>query len=271
MTSPPTAEVLTPGDLAVRLSVSDRTVRRLAEAYSKVYGQLPRDARQHRQFPLEAVLRLEQAAVLMQTAPGSSNIEILTALRDGLTPVRQLHRSAVPATPDALAPIMDELRALRAELAELRALVVTMQPEQAGRPGAPLPTPPTLSAVNPASAEPQPELTDQLAVTAPVTVVAPVPVQAVIQAPVPPQTELLKPRRIELRANHLGLLERVRAGGQLICRGQQVIELNADGGRRNLIDPRTINSLVNRNHLLERKGDNLYLTPTAMVLLNTRR
>ena len=107
---------LTPGALAVRLSVSDRTVRRLADAYSEVYGELPRD---QRQLPLEAVLRLEEAAVMMQSAPGSSTIEILTALRDGLTPTRQSHRPAgpVPATPDALDSVMAELRALRAELA----------------------------------------------------------------------------------------------------------------------------------------------------------
>ena len=36
MTSPPAVEILTPSDLAVRLSVSDRTVRRLARAYSEV-------------------------------------------------------------------------------------------------------------------------------------------------------------------------------------------------------------------------------------------
>ena len=133
MTSPSTSVpvALTPGDLAVRLSVSDRTVRRLAEAYSEVYGSLPRDRRQHQQFPLEAVLRLEQAAVLKQTTPGSSKLETLTALRDGLTPARQSHRPAgpVPATPDALGPI----------LAELRALVVTMQPVQVD---GPLPTSP---------------------------------------------------------------------------------------------------------------------------------
>ena len=46
----------------------------------------------------------------MQSAPGSSTTEIPTVLRN------------------ALGPVMDELHTLRAELAELPALVITLQP-----------------------------------------------------------------------------------------------------------------------------------------------
>ena len=133
----------------------------------------------HRRFPLEAVLRLEQAAVLMQTAPGSSNIEILTALRDGLISARQSHRPAgpVPATPDALGPVLAELRVLRAELAELRALVITMQPVQVGEP---LPTSPLPEQSPELHGRPQPS-TSTVAVLA-----EPVPDQLEIQSLQPP-------------------------------------------------------------------------------------
>ena len=256
MTSPPAAETLTPGDLAVRLSVSDRTVRRLAEAYSEVYGELPRDRRQHRQFSLEAVLRLEEAAVLMQSAPGSSTIEILMALRDGLAPARQSHRPAAtgPVTPDTLGPVMAELRALRAELAELRALVVTLQPVQAREP---LPTSP------PPEQSPEPHDQPQASTSTAVGLAEPVfdqPEAPVSVAPAP---------RPELRANQAELLERLRAGGQLVHRGQQLTELNVNGSRRGTVDDRTVMSLVNSRWLLE-QDRNLHLTPAAVALLDTR-
>ena len=169
---------LTPGALAVRLSVSDRTVRRLADAYSEVYGELPRDQRQHRQFPLEAVLRLEAAAVLMHSAPGSSTIEILTALRDGLTPARLSHRPDVtgPAVPDALGPVMAELRALRVELTELRALVVTMQPVQPIQDSVPRQTSP------PPEQSPEPHDQPQASTSTAVVLAEPVPDQPEAQS-----------------------------------------------------------------------------------------
>ena len=48
-----------PGALAVCKAVSDRTVRRMAEAYEEVYGRLSRNQRGHRLFRAEAVARLE--------------------------------------------------------------------------------------------------------------------------------------------------------------------------------------------------------------------
>jgi len=198
----------------------------------------------HRRFPLEAVLRLEQAAVLMQTAPGSSNIEILTALRDGLISARQSHRPAgpVPATPDALGPI----------LAELRALVVTMQPVQVD---GPLPTSPLPEQSPGLHGRPQPR-TSTAAVLA-----EPVPNQPA--TPVPPTP------RPELRGNQAELLERLHAGGQLVHRGQQLAELNVNGSKRGTVDDRTVRSLVNSRWLLE-QDRNLHLTPAAVALLDTR-
>lgn len=198
----------------------------------------------HQRFPLEAVLRLEQAAVLMQTAPGSSNIEILTALRDGLISARQSHRPAgpVPATPDALGPI----------LAELRALVVTMQPMQVD---GPLPTSPLPEQSPELYGQPQPRTSTA----------------AVLAEPVPDQPETPAPPtpRPELRANQAELLERLRAGGQLVHRGQQLTELNVNSSRRGTVDHRTVRSLVNSRWLLEQDGA-MHLTPAAVALLDTR-
>ena len=198
----------------------------------------------HQRFPLEAVLRLEQAAVLMQTAPGSSNIEILTALRDGLISARQSHRPAgpVPATPDALGPI----------LAELRALVVTMQPMQVD---GPLPTSPLPEQSPELYGRPQPS-TSTAAVLA-----EPVPNQPATPAPPTP--------RPELRGNQAELLERLHAGDQLVHRGQQLTELNVNSSRRGTVDHRTVRSLVNSKWLLERDGA-MHLTPAAVALLDTR-
>ena len=242
MTSPPEPAALTPGALAVRLSVTDRTVRRLAEAYSEVYGELPRDQRQHRRFPLEAVLRLEQAAEMMRAAPGSSTVEILTALRDGLTPTRQRHQPAVLATPDVLGPVMEELRVLRAELDELHALVVTLQPSQ--------------------PSEPPLEPTDQHQLSTAGVAAEPM--------PGPPEVLVSPVNEPELRANQAGLLERIRAGGRLVHRGQQVMELNANGGKRRAVHPHTVQSLVTVKGLLVRNGDDLKLTPAAVKLLGAK-
>ena len=180
----------------------------------------------------------------MQTAPGSSNIEILTALRDGLISARQWVRLAgpVPATPDALGPV----------LAELRALVVTMQPVQVGEP---LPTSPLPEQSPELHGQPQPS-TRTVAVLA-----EPVPDQP--ETPVPPTP------RPELRANQAELLERLRAGGQLVHRGQQLAELNVDGSRRGTVDDRTVKSLINSKWLLEQDGA-MHLTPAAVALLDTR-
>lgn len=120
MTAPDT---LTPGALASRLAVSDRTVRRMAKHYEQVFGKLPRgERREHRHFPPDAVARLEQAAHYMRDTPGASTLEVLQALKAG-RPLPQRERTP---SPDALAPLLAELRALRSELAELRALVLTL-------------------------------------------------------------------------------------------------------------------------------------------------
>ena len=251
---------LTPGALAVRLSVSDRTVRRLADAYSKVYGQLPRNRRQHRQFPPEAVLLLDQAAELMRDAPGSSTVEILTALRDGLTSAHHARRPAIlttSATPDALGSVMDELRALRTELADLRALVITLQPSRI------LPTSQLLVQA------PEPSDQDQPSTAAVLAEPMPDQLEAPTEVNVDPPALVLS-REPELQANHAGLLERLNGGGRLVHRGQQQFEeLNADNTQRGPVDRRTVKSLVNSKRLKEIDGA-MRLTPAAVAQLDAR-
>ena len=116
-------DLLSPGDLTARMSVTERTVRRMAEAYEVVYGPLPRDPRRgFRLYPLEAVERLEQGARTLRATPGASMADVLTSQRDGLP----MHHAAHPAPADALTPILDELRALRSDVADLRALVAAL-------------------------------------------------------------------------------------------------------------------------------------------------
>lgn len=116
-------DTLTPTALAARLSVADRTVRRMGTAYESVYGLLPRDSKGHRRYPAEAVKRLELAARDLRSAPGSSMRDILAAQRDGLPMPR--HPTSPPPV-DVLEPVLAELRALRGEVAELRELVLSL-------------------------------------------------------------------------------------------------------------------------------------------------
>ena len=149
----------------------------------------------------------------------------------------------VPARADALGPV----------LAELPALDVAMQPVQVDEP---LPTSPLPEQSPELHGRPQPR-TSTVAVLA-----EPVPDQP--ETPVPPTP------RPELRANQLcELLERLRAGGQPVHRGQQLTELNVNGSRRGTVDDRTVRSLVNSRWLLERDGA-MHLTPAAVALLDTR-
>lgn len=122
-----TTDLTTPGDLTAQLGVSDRTVRRLAEAYRDVYGALPINNRRHRMFPAVAVERITAAHKIMRDVPGMSAVDAFTAHRDGVTIPRREDRTS---TADTLAPVLSELRALRAEVAALRSLLVALAPEQ---------------------------------------------------------------------------------------------------------------------------------------------
>lgn len=184
-------DTLTPGALAARLGVSDRTVRRMGETWERVHGEgaLPRDRRGHRLFPADVADRLEVAARTLRDSPGVSLEETLTAQRDGVPLPR--HPDRTPSA-DALAPLLDELRAVRGELADLRALLLAFLGAE-GHDAA-------LSDLPPPS-----EPGDERAA---------------------PQ----RPRK--LQPNHAALLERLQAGARLLNRGGRMLEVAADNELR---------------------------------------
>ena len=159
---------------------------------------------------------------------------------------------------------MDELRALalRAELADLRALVVTMQPSEL------LPTGQLLVQAPDLSSAPGLVSQDQLSAAPAPTEPIPDQFEVVAEVDVDPLLLVLV-REPELHANHAELLERLRGGGRLVHRGQQFEELNANGTQRGRVDRRTVKSLVNSKRLQE-IGGTMHLTPAAVAQLGTR-
>ena len=116
-------DFLTPGELIARMAANDRTIRRMAEAYETVYGPLPRDPRRNfRMFTPEAADRLEEGARTLRANPGASMVHVLTSQRDGLP----MHQTAHQVPADGLTPILNELRSLRSDVADLRALVAAL-------------------------------------------------------------------------------------------------------------------------------------------------
>jgi DNA-binding transcriptional MerR regulator len=117
-------EPLTPGEVAQQLKVSAPTVRRMGTAYEEVFGALPRDARGHRIWSLDAVRRVQAA----HTAVGSGKVTSLeAALRMVQDGAELPARTVLPVESDVLSELLAEVRSLRAlaeaqgrELAALR-------------------------------------------------------------------------------------------------------------------------------------------------------
>lgn len=104
----------------VKLGIQERRLRRFATAYEAVYGPLPRDSREHREFTPEAVERIAAALPVLIERPALGMEEVLRRQAGGMASV-----SAPRAAPAAeLLEVLSELRAdvtaLRLELAELR-------------------------------------------------------------------------------------------------------------------------------------------------------
>jgi len=118
---------MTPGEVADHLRVSAPTVRRMAKHYEDVFGLLPRDERDRRLWPLEAVRRVQAAHQALGSGRVVSLERALELVRDGEElPVRV----TLPVERDVLAELLEEVRALRAlteaqgrELAHLREVV----------------------------------------------------------------------------------------------------------------------------------------------------
>ncbi len=126
---------MSPGSAARRLGVSPSGLRRLAGAYSEVYGELQKDASgTSRIWSGEAVARLEAARALMAAGQARSIKDALLAVEGGATPSadaalalgqdgRVVEALGVVAT--RLEALQDSNRELRAEVAALRSEVAT--------------------------------------------------------------------------------------------------------------------------------------------------
>jgi DNA-binding transcriptional MerR regulator len=119
-----------PGEAARRLGVSPSGLRRVASAYEEVHGPLNRrGGTGARLFTVEALERLAQARALVENGRYKSTVEALTGLEKGLEPETPIemtgHRPAAleAGTGEALAVLIAELRAVRDEVARLRAVV----------------------------------------------------------------------------------------------------------------------------------------------------
>lgn len=218
---------LTPAELTALLQVSDRTVRRLAEAYEGVYSRLPTSKRKTRLFPPVAVERITDAYATLRAAPGMSATEVFTHQRDGL-PVRTRER----VTPDVLAPVMDELRRLRSEVAALRELLTSQGAVSHDNP------PPVLTLdAGPDQSTPAP---DGPAGDA--------------DRPDMPTTALSQ--------HHARLVQRLEAGATLEQRGP--VTLLVENGNTDRVDGRTVKALVKRG-LIEATPDGYRLTTDRML------
>lgn len=219
---------LTPAELTALLQVSDRTVRRLAEAYEGVYSRLPTSKRKTRLFPPVAVERITDAYATLRAAPGMSATEVFTHQRDGL-PVRTRER----VTPDVLAPVMDELRRLRSEIAFLHELLINGQ----GAVSHDNPPPVLTLDAGPDQSTPAP---DGPAGDA--------------DRPDMPTTPLSR--------HHARLVQRLEAGATLEQRG--LTTLLVDDGNTSSVDGRTVKALVKRG-LIEATPDGYRLTTDRML------
>ena len=120
-------DFLTPAQIAAELKVSTATVRRMAAAYETVFESLPKDGRGHREWPVEALRRVQVAHQALSTGRVGSMEAALQLVRDG---AELPQRVTLPVEVDALAELLAEVRAMRAlteaqgrELAELRQMV----------------------------------------------------------------------------------------------------------------------------------------------------
>jgi DNA-binding transcriptional MerR regulator len=122
-------ELYEAGAAAERLGVSPSGLRRYASLYEQVHGELPRKVNtKNRLYPGEALERLAAAKQLVEAERYKSILEALEALEQGVQP-------DLPATEvqvvgglqgDTALALLDELRAVRLELVEMRAEMQTL-------------------------------------------------------------------------------------------------------------------------------------------------
>lgn len=79
----PLETILTAREVAERLGLSTSQVRRHAQAYERVYGELGKDSRGHRYYTLKVVEQLEAAHLAVVEGRAVSVESVLIAERDG--------------------------------------------------------------------------------------------------------------------------------------------------------------------------------------------
>lgn len=116
-------ELLEAGAAAERLGVSPSGLRRYASLYEQLHGELPRKVNtENRLYPDEALERLATARRLVEVKRCKSILEALEALEQGVKPDLPAAEVQVVGgmTGDAALALLEELRAVRAELGALR-------------------------------------------------------------------------------------------------------------------------------------------------------
>jgi hypothetical protein len=141
---------LSPGDAAHRLGLSPSGLRRLAGVWAQLYGDLPKGSSGNtRLWPQEAVVRLQQARLLVATGQARTIKDGLLAIERGaqsppagavvslghdarIVEALEVVSAQLTAIREGNAALRHEVAQLRGELAELRAvqsqLVAPAQP-----------------------------------------------------------------------------------------------------------------------------------------------
>jgi hypothetical protein len=135
--------VMNPGDVARRLGVSPSGLRRLAGVYSQVHGELPKDSSgTSRQWPGEAVNRLEAARALMAAGQARSIKDALMAVEGGAAPPVEVAAAggevvaALGVVATRLEAVLASNERLEAEVEALRSEVATARALPEGEQGA---------------------------------------------------------------------------------------------------------------------------------------
>ncbi len=116
-------ELLEAGAAAERLGVSPSGLRRYASLYEQLHGELPRKVNtENRLYPDEALERLATARRLVEVKRCKSILEALEALEQGVKPDLPAAevQVLVGLQGDAALALLEELRAVRSEVAEMR-------------------------------------------------------------------------------------------------------------------------------------------------------
>ena len=123
--------MFTPGGAARRLGISGSALRRLANAYVEVFGELPEAAGGGRLWPKEAVERLERARALMAAGRARSVKDGLQTIEAGDDDPQMISVSSgrevqlleyIAGRLEGVERLEQEIGQLRREVGELRAL-----------------------------------------------------------------------------------------------------------------------------------------------------